>query len=318
MKRGNMQGYKVFTHDLCSPIQGGFPVWDGTRPFELPKVKTDQSKATCGAGWNFVKSVATGLKIAGMWPNGRPSRVFLVESTTRVYARGDKLRTGQLVVIEEVTEEAINAAIYEFSAVCGNHAKHMAESQIAWRHALSRPHHNIGRIEEGLREALNVRDLSNWKLKRFESVRETRTGWDARTAWATWGATDARDAWDTWDARDKWNVWNARSANAKAAWDTRGAWDAKTALAALEAWDARDAKAAWTARDAWDARTGWDMRAAWAAWDAKTALTVEFASLSSLIAQTPDYLTRGLRKAYENGLEMVIPTGPEELGWVGK
>ena len=39
------RGYKIFTADLCSPVQGGEPVWDGTLPFELPKVALDSSDA---------------------------------------------------------------------------------------------------------------------------------------------------------------------------------------------------------------------------------------------------------------------------------
>jgi hypothetical protein len=29
----------------------------------------------------------------------------------------------------------------------------------------------------------------------------------------------------------------------------------------------------------------------------------------------PAMLTTGLRNAYANGLEMAVPTGPNELGW---
>lgn len=31
-----MIAYKATTHSLCSPIQGGEPIWDGTVPYRLP------------------------------------------------------------------------------------------------------------------------------------------------------------------------------------------------------------------------------------------------------------------------------------------
>lgn len=36
-----MTGYKVFTHDYRSPVQGGDPVWDGTVPYVLPATPLD-------------------------------------------------------------------------------------------------------------------------------------------------------------------------------------------------------------------------------------------------------------------------------------
>lgn len=33
-----MTYYKIFTHDLCAPIQGGPPIWDGSLPYDLPPV----------------------------------------------------------------------------------------------------------------------------------------------------------------------------------------------------------------------------------------------------------------------------------------
>lgn len=260
-----MKGYKVFTHDLCSPIQGGAPVWTGEVPHELPTVELDKWHDECAAGWNFTHDIKTGLFIAGLWPNGRPSRIFSVEATGTVVERGNKIRSDKVTIISEVSEEDICTAIHDFSFCFKNYQKHMTESQIAWRRALGRPHHDEGKIQERLEEALAVRGLA-WKLKRFESAR------------ATWAAKDA------WAARDTW-----------AAWDTWATWDT---------W------AAWVAKDI----QGQDW-APWAAMDARAALMVEFASLMSWVSTSPDYLTRGLRSAYENGLELIIPTGRNELGW---
>ena len=74
-----MKGFKVFTHDLRPPIQGGAPVWNGKLPFEFPTVELDESTDECGAGWNFVKDIKTGLKIAGLWaaknPGWEPAKI---------------------------------------------------------------------------------------------------------------------------------------------------------------------------------------------------------------------------------------------------
>jgi len=101
----------------------------------------------------------------------------------------------------------------------------------------------------------------------------------ARAAWDAWAARDARDPWAARDARDPW---------AARDWAARAAWDA------------------WAARDARDA---------WAAWAARAALTLGFASRQGWIKHEADLLTRGIRDAYSSGLDLVIPTGPSELGW---
>jgi hypothetical protein len=96
------------------------------------------------------------------------------------------------------------------------------------------------------------------------------------------------------------------------------AWDARSSRAVGTAWDARP-RAAWAAWDARSSRAAWAAWAAWAArssWDAGAALTVCFTSLAGLTPQyQPEQCTVGLRDAYEAGLEIAIPTGPNELGW---
>ena len=252
-----MKGFKFFTHDLRSPLQGGEPVWDGKTPFELPKTKLDISGSDCGEGWNFVEDIQTGLPIVGLWPNGRPSRIFEVAALGAVVKRSNKIRTDRLMVLKETSDSKINKAIGIFSKKhFGTFAKEMTKEQIKWRLALSRPMLHEEKVEENLREVLDVRGLKDWKLKKDEAARDAR---------------DARDA--------------------------RAAWDA------------------WAARAAWDARAAW---AAWDAWDAWDALLVFYTSKNKWIKYEPDYLTRGIREAYMNGLEIAIPTGPKELGWVCK
>ena len=43
---------------------------------------------------------------------------------------------------------------------------------------------------------------------------------------------------------------------------------------------------------------------------------LEFSSLQGWTKEDSQLLTTGVREAYEHGLEFVIPTGLNELGWV--
>ena len=86
-----------------------------------------------------------------------------------------------------------------------------------------------------------------------------------------------------------------------------------TTREAREAWVAREARGAWGAWEAWEA---WEAREAREARGAWGALTVQYAALKGWTKQDPLLLTTGIRDAYVAGLEMVLPTGPKELGWV--
>ena len=239
------RAYKIVTHDLRSPLRGGEPLWDGTLPRELPRVTLDRSDANCGSGWHYCESPADAAIIAGLWPDGRPARLFEVEPLGEHVTRGNKSRAEGLRILSELP---ISVAVEPLSEAFDDaHRDRMIREQLAWHAALARPRRSVAAVEAGLRGALDARSL-NWQLRRFG---------------------DARDAWD-----------------ARAAW------------------------AAWDARDAWDARAAWD------AWAARDALTTVYASLMGWIDCRPDRHTVGIRTAYRNGLLLVLPTGPDELGWV--
>ena len=223
-------GWKILTHDYCSPIQGGPPVWDGTTlPFTLPLRGLDTSKAECGAGWNYCNDLAVAFKIGGFWPTGRPSVALVVEPAADALARGDKRRASGLTLLRLATAEEISVAIDRFSLIFGVHAQAMADEQRAWRLALDRPRRDAAAVERALAEALGARGLK-WGLKLCEDA-----AWDARAA---------RDAWDAWDARDAWAAWDARDAgaarDARSAWAAWAAWAARAALtvmyASLQKW----------------------------------------------------------------------------------
>jgi hypothetical protein len=182
--------YKAFTRILCSPIQGGPPIWDGSLPHRLPRVVVDRSQEECAAGWNACRTPADALRIAGLWPDGWPSRIFRASTSAKVEERKDKLRASTWTITHELGEAETREAIEQLSAPFGEHSARMVEEQIAWRSALARPQRDPGAIEAGLRTALERRGLS-WTIKRYESARDA---WAARAAW------DARAARDAWDA----------------------------------------------------------------------------------------------------------------------
>lgn len=281
-----MIAYKILTHDFRPPIQGGHPILPAsvTFPYRLPTVEVDTSDAECGAGWNACADIETAIRIAGEWPNGRPSQVFRLRSVQGAcpLKRGDKIRAATWDVMGPVAPSALRDArvcLYAPMAKDGLPVEDIVTEVEAWSHALGRPAHDEGAVEAGLRGTLQVRGL-RWSLRRFG---------DARAAWDAWAAWDARAAWAAWDARDARDAWAARAARA--------------ALDARDAWAASDAWAALDARDAWDARA------------ARAALTVLVAARRGWTQQRPDLLTIGLRDAYAHGLAIAIPTGPAELGW---
>jgi hypothetical protein len=221
--------YKIFTHDLRPPVQGGAPIFDGSLPFELPTTNLDNGYADCAAGWNWTTDLAIGLKIAGLWRSGRPCRVFVGEPTPDVLQRGVKHRSSGGLLTLELSEDEIRVGVEALSAPFGEHAAQLADEQMAWREALGRPLRDDVAVEAGLGLALEARGL-NWTLKRFDA------GWGARAAW------EARGAWDAWDALDAWDAWDA--------WEARSALAAREVLDAWAAWDTRSALAARDARDA--------------------------------------------------------------------
>ena len=176
-------GWKILTHDYCSPIQGGPPVWDGTTlPFTLPLRGLDTSEAECGAGWNYCDDLAVAFKIGGFWPTGRPSVALVVEPAADALARGDKRRASGLTLLRLATAEEISVAIDRFSLIFGVHAQAMADEQRAWRLALDRPRRDAAAVERALVEALRARGLTSWSLKQYAGT------WGAREAWGPWGA----------------------------------------------------------------------------------------------------------------------------------
>jgi len=231
--------YKVLTHDYRSPIQGGEPVFDGKLPFELPMVEVDRGQEECAAGWNACRSPEGALTIAGLWPNGRPSRLYRVVVDGEVIERGSKCRfaTGTLAEEMDPTE-----TIRKLHAPFGEHLEGIVKEVLAWREALARPGRDRELVKEGLQKALDIRGLKR-TLREYSSARAVWAGWAARDAWDD--ARTVRDAWNAWDVLAVWDARAARDVrDALTVWDARAVW---TVWAAEEARDARDALTVWDA-----------------------------------------------------------------------
>jgi hypothetical protein len=216
LKGTPMIGYKILTHDNRPPLQGGDPLIPPGQslPYALPPVALDTSAAECAPGYHFCHTPEEAIRIVGLWPDGRPSRLYRVTATDAI-ERGSKLRAATLTIEHEFTESEWRDAVAAFSAPFAPFVAEMAESQMLWREALARPHRDELAVETGLRAALEARGLSEWTLKRFQSARDARVAW---VAWDAWDARDARDARDAWDARMR-----RRGRVGREGWRTQGA-----------------------------------------------------------------------------------------------
>lgn len=140
--------------------------------------------------------------------------------------------------------------------------------------------------------------LSRPKLDEGEIQRHLRTALQVRGL-ADWSLRQYPIKDDAWGSRDAWGSWCSR--------------DAWAFLGAQAAWDALVPRDALAALDAWAPRSP---RSAWGAWNAWTALIVQYAGLQGWVFAQANLLTVGIRDAYRHGLNLVSPTGPQELSWV--
>jgi hypothetical protein len=214
-----MEGYKVWTHDYRSPIQGGDPVWDGVVPCELPVVELDRSAEECAAGWNWCRTPLEAVTVAGLWRDGWPCVLTRIEPAGAVVERDAKCRSEGLRIVERLP---IRPVVRDLSAAFGEHAAVMEAAQLEWYEALGRPQHDAEAVERELRAAMEARGLG-WSLRQYPTAWAARDAWAVRAARAAWAAWGARNAWAAWGARDAWDAWDA--------------WDALTLrYAALMGW----------------------------------------------------------------------------------
>lgn len=163
-----MRVYKVFTHDLRSPVVGGEPVWNGQLPHQLPHVSVARSE-TCGTGWAATRSPVNAIHHAGLLPDGRPARVFMCylegeycETTDILLPGHAKLRASSLLIDSEVPIEAV---VEELAATTwGQYAGNMTHQLLRWMEALKRPLWSETIVGYSLYEALKLQGGGSMKV----------------------------------------------------------------------------------------------------------------------------------------------------------
>jgi hypothetical protein len=222
-------GFKIFTHDWRSPLQGGDPVvTNPVFPFDLPKVTLNPDPLLeCGAGWNYCKSIVEAARIASYWPKSYSANIVQVVGSPDAIEVKRKRRSSQLTIVRLCSDQEIHSSMWEnVQSFGGVHTETLAQEQYYWYIALKRPNINQKLVEDSLQIALRKRGL-DWSLKKYPSAQAAWDTRDTRDAWAAWYAWDAWAAWDTWAA---WDAWDARAAwYACDAWAPWGALCLKTA-----------------------------------------------------------------------------------------
>ena len=158
-----MKVFRCFTHDLRSPVVGGEPWWTGTLPHQLPQVAFARSDFHCGEGWAACRSPSAAVEMSGLWPDGRPIRVFEGETIGSVHETfpepgklgGPKLHCESIFLEREVPLEDV--LIDLCAAHFGQKADRMYPFLWQWCQALKRPMRNEHAVGYSLWEAMKAR-----------------------------------------------------------------------------------------------------------------------------------------------------------------
>ena len=199
-QRDVRSGYKALTWGGCPPFQGGASLLGEALPLRLAMVPLDLSAEECGSGWNYCAKATEALRISGLWPDGRPARLFEVQASDDAIERGENRRASTLTLWRELAAAEIEALIVQMAKEAfGEFAAEMAKEQTEWRRALAARGHDEQAVEEGLSQALAARHLP-WGLRRFPTAIDAwvaATRWDRTLVWAPRGAVrTARPALD--------------------------------------------------------------------------------------------------------------------------
>lgn len=202
-------GYKALTWGGCPPFQGGETLLGAALPVRLAQVRLDLSAEECGSGWNYCAKATEALRISGLWPDGRPARLFEVQASDDAIERGENRRASALTLWRELAAAEIEALIVRMAKEAfGDFAAEMAKEQIDWRRALGANGHDEQAVEEGLRTALAARHLP-WGLRQFPTAIDAwvaATRWDRTLVWAPRGsARTAKPALDASQALEAYH-----------------------------------------------------------------------------------------------------------------
>lgn len=164
-----MRVYKVFTHDLRSPVVGGEPVWSGRLPYTLPRVPIARGNHFCGEGWAACRTPTAAIQFAGLFPNGRPARVFTgfvqgdyAESTDPMQPGVMKIRAETILLDTEMPLEPIIEELAEITWT--KYTGTMISELFDWIAALKRPLHNEHIVGYALYEALKAQGYGHMRV----------------------------------------------------------------------------------------------------------------------------------------------------------
>lgn len=164
-----MRVYKVFTHDLRSPVVGGDPVWSGRLPYSLPKVPIARSEQICGAGWAACRTPTAAIQFAGLFPDGRPGRLFTglmdgeyAEVSDYTSPGVTKLRCESILLEQELPLQPVIEELAErtWTKFTGD----MIQQVFEWMSALKRPLHNEHVVGYACYEALKAQGMGHMRV----------------------------------------------------------------------------------------------------------------------------------------------------------
>lgn len=231
---------------------------------------------------------ADALRRDGLWPGGRPSRLYRIEALGEVSAIDGGVHSESWRVVEQLEAraplEAVSQAFVDFES-------EMYEEMALWRRAFDRPKDDVKLVETHLEQAIRARGLKHWELRKMpeRQLRSTKLHGQSMYSWSSMSAVLAWEAWEIESAdevydvarRDGWRLWYQSTEWGEFSLEEPPSFDDVP----LECWDA------WV------------------------ALSVFYTGSAGFIDVVPETYTVGLRTAYLYGLALVQPVDRGVLGW---
>ena len=231
------------------------------------------------------------LRHDGLWPGGRPSRLFSLVTDDPVERQGERAKAANWHVSETLR---VNDALEAVTKNLIDFEDELVEAQLLWRQALDRPKEDAAAVEAGLRRAMEARGLKYWQLERARSAAFLRQQPVDGPSMYTWSSHAANRAWEAWE---------------------READEDPEYLEALKtAWQL------WYRRDLWNSDEAFDGMddVAPEVWDAWTAMLVFYTAEQGWLDLPANSFTAGIQDAYTNGLALAKPSKQGVLQWAMK
>ena len=242
-----------------------------------------------GQNFHVATSPTEALRLGGLWPGGRPSMLYRLETEDEVTRVGEHAEAASWTVLAAIPPRdhlaSLTRELVDFE-------KEALSEQLEWRKALGRPNNDPAKVEQSLRLAMKRRGLKNWRLKRAPSSSWLRQQPVEPSAMYTWSGHATISAWEAWD----------READEDEAYD-------KARRVAWSLWYDP------TPFDHEDAFNLGGVEVTPEVWDAWTALVVFYTAEQGWLELPAQSFTAGIREAYEHGLALAKPLERGVLSW---